>query len=179
MLYLTAAVVVIGGVCAVNLLLTMAVVRRLRHHAERLANVPMQPPLIQPGTALPEFSAVSSTGAPVKKDFFVGNTLVGMFSTACTACRERLPEFVSLAAGFGGRTLAVVSGDLEQASEFAAGLDPATTVVIEDRSGQVNKAFGVKAVPSFYIVDENAVITAAATAPSKLPVASGGLRVNS
>src|SRR5690349_3316766 len=110
---LTAAVVLVGLLCAVDLVLTLAVIRRLRAHTLALAGMtPKRPPLPAPGTAVPAFSAVAEGGRVVSDAFFTGPTLVGVFSTTCAACHERLPEFVALARDRSAeRVLAVVAGE--------------------------------------------------------------------
>jgi thiol-disulfide isomerase/thioredoxin len=161
MRYLTVAVIIIGLVSAVNLLLTMAVVRRLRHHEQRLASMPTRPPFVQLGTVLPEFAAESSTGSSVGRDFFTGLTFVGAFSTGCPACRDQLPAFAALAQErFQGRALAIVAGDPKKSGDFAAALGSAATLIAEPANGPLSRAFQVKSVPTFFIVNEHATITA-------------------
>ncbi|MDP9863716.1 MULTISPECIES: TlpA family protein disulfide reductase [Streptosporangium] len=172
--YLVVAVVFVGALCAVNLLLTLAVIRRLREHSAQLANGrSTRPPLVASGTALPEFTASASDGTTVSQDFFTGPTLVGMFSTTCAACHERLPEFTAWAGQLGpGRALAVVTGDPEDAGVFTAALAPVAPVVVEPPDGPLARAFQVSFFPTFYLVDDRAVITAAADAPDRLPLAA-------
>ncbi|MEV4242701.1 hypothetical protein AB0J63_04745 [Streptosporangium canum] len=172
--YLVAAIVLVGALCAVNLLLTLAVIRRLREHSAQLAaDRPARPPLVASGTALPEFTAAAPDGTRLSRDFFAGPTLVGMFSTTCAACHERLPEFTARAESLGpGRALAVVVGDQEDADAFTPALTPVATVVVEPPDGPLSKAFQVSFFPAFYLVDDRAVITAAALTPDELPLAA-------
>lgn len=171
--YLAAAVILVGAVCALNLALTMAVIRRLRIHAQQFANMTARPPFAKPGTALPDFTATTSTGTTVSRDFFTATTLVGVFSTSCTACRDRVPEFNGLVrAGAPQPALAVVVGDPEEARKFGAELEPTATVLTEPGNGPVGKAFQVTSFPTFYLVDGDAVITAVSGAPYQLPAVS-------
>ena len=90
MSYLVAAVVFLGVLSIVNLLLTLAVVRRLREHAALLQKVPMPPPFTPPGTKVPDLAATLTSLIGEQP----GTTVVGMFSTSCASCEEHLPEFV-------------------------------------------------------------------------------------
>ncbi|MEU4510420.1 hypothetical protein AB0G05_13045 [Nonomuraea wenchangensis] len=172
--YLVVAVVLVGALCAVNLLLTLAIIRRLREHAAQLAAVgPARPPLVAAGTELPEFASAAADGTTLSRDFFAGPTLVGMFSTSCAACHERLPEFTTRARSLGPtRALAVVVDDQGDAGTFAAALTPVATMVVEPAGGPLAKAFQASFFPAFYLVDGQAVITAAALTPDELPLAA-------
>lgn len=174
--YLTAAVIVIGLVSVINLLLTMAVVRRLRQHEERLADRPNRPPYSQLGTVLPEFAAESANGSPVDRGFFTGLTLVGVFSTHCRACREQLPAFAAKAQErFKGHVLAIVAGAPKESADFAAALGSAATLITEPVGGPLSRAFQVKSVPTFFIVNEHAVIATVSGTVAGLEISVSGM----
>ncbi|MBE1591596.1 TlpA family protein disulfide reductase [Nonomuraea angiospora] len=171
--YLVAAVVVVGLLCLVDLVLTLAVIRRLRVHTLRLAELaPAGAPMVQPGTTLGEFSATALSGETVSRAFFSGPSVVAVFSTECASCHERLPEFASyLADTRPQRVLAVVAGDPDAARSFTGELTSAT-VVVEPMGGPVGRALRVSRFPSFYLVDGDGVVVAADTAPGRLPAAT-------
>ncbi|MEQ4720213.1 TlpA disulfide reductase family protein [Nonomuraea sp. B19D2] len=171
--YLVAAVVVVGLLCLVDLVLTLAVIRRLRVHTLRLAELgPTRAPLVRPGTTLGDFSATAVGGETVSRAFFSGPSVVAVFSTECASCHERLPEFTAyLADTRPQRVLAVVTGDPDEARRFTRELTSAT-VVLEPMGGPVSRALQVSQFPSFYLVDGDAVIVAADTAPGRLPAAT-------
>ncbi|WP_153532769.1 TlpA family protein disulfide reductase [Actinomadura macrotermitis] len=172
--YLVAGVVFVGALSAFNLLLTLAVVRRLREHAALLEGERAAPPFTPPGTPLPEFTAAALDGTALNRGFFTGPTVVGLFSTTCASCREHLPEFTERVGGLGaGRVLAVVVGDRNDAEPFTTALAPVATVAVEPQDGPVATAFGRPAFPGFYVVDENAVVTASLIRPADLPVPAG------
>lgn len=149
----------------------MAIVRRLREHALLLEGERARPPLTPPGTQLPEFTSADLDGAAVTRDFFSGPTVVGVFSTTCDACRDRLPEFVERVRTQGARrVLAVVAGDREAAGPYVAELAPVATVLVEPEDGPVITAFGRPAFPSFYVVDGSGVVTASLLKPAELPL---------
>lgn len=172
--YLAAGVVFVGLLCAFDLILTLAVVRRLREHAVLLRDGRPSVPFTPPGSALPDFTATALDGTAVTRAFFTEPTVVGMFSTTCASCRDRLPEFADRVRRLGApRVLAVIEGDRADAADFAAALAPLATVVVEPVDGPVNTAFGRPATPSFYVVGEDAVVTSSTLTPSGLPVPAG------
>lgn len=174
--YITVSVIVIGLVVGLNLLLTTAVIRRLRHHEEQLADLPRRPSFIQLGTILPVFAAKSSTGSWVDRNFFTGPTIVGAFSTSCPACRDQLPAFAALAKErFDGHAMAIVSGDPKEFADIAAALGSAATLITELADGPVSKAFQVKSVPTFFIVNEHAAIVAVSGTPAGLEKSLSGM----
>ncbi|WP_026212553.1 TlpA family protein disulfide reductase [Longispora albida] len=150
MAYLTAAVVLVGGLCVLNLLLTLGVIRRLREHTELLSRrgsvADDRTP--QPGQVIGEFSSGGLVTADLGE-----RTLVGFFSPSCAPCKEMLPSFVELAKGYAGPVVAVVvaAGD-EDAPGSVAALEPVARVVVEAPGGAAGKAFGVSAWPTFLVV---------------------------
>ncbi|GAA3619945.1 TlpA family protein [Nonomuraea rosea] len=174
MSFLVAAVVFVGVLSAVNLFLLLAVIRRLREHANILRNTSMPPPFTAPGTKLPEFTATDSTGASVTRATFGaggGTTVVGMFSTDCAACDEHLPEFAERVRTLGrDRVMALVVGGGPKRETFTAALAAIATVVAEERDGQVYAAFRQPPFPGFYLVDGEGVVTASAGSLDELPI---------
>lgn len=173
---LVSAVLLVGALCAVDLVLTLAVIRRLREHTTRLAEMsPMAPELASPGTPLGEFTATPTVGGGdrrISHEFFTEPTVVGVFSTTCPGCHERLPEFVDYLIDESEKpALVLVTGEPEAAKEFTDALDPIATVVVEPLNGPMSKALRVSRVPVFYVVDDNAVIVAAAGRPGELSMA--------
>ncbi|GAA4635244.1 hypothetical protein GCM10023196_079930 [Actinoallomurus vinaceus] len=168
--YLVTVVVFVGLLCAFDLILTLAIVRRLREHAALPASGRPKVPFTPPGTPLPEFTATALDGTAVTRAFFAGPTIVGLFSTTCASCRERLPEFAERVRPVdAGRVLAVIEGDRDEAEPFVTALSPVATLVVEPVKRPVSGAFGHPAFPSFYVVDEGAVVTASLLSPSELP----------
>ncbi|MFH9009632.1 hypothetical protein ACH4E5_41220 [Streptomyces afghaniensis] len=113
---LTSAVVLVGILCAVDLLLTIGVIKKLREYGPAgPAGAPgrgMAP--LRPGEELPAFTAVAVDGAPVSRSWLPGGALLAFLSPNCEPCRAKLPELVAYAAAEPGgrdRTLAVVVGE--------------------------------------------------------------------
>jgi cytochrome oxidase Cu insertion factor (SCO1/SenC/PrrC family) len=176
--YLAAATVLVGAIAVLNLLLTTAVIRRMRDDAARghqpgggrvpgFGGLPV-------GAALPAFRGTDATGLPLTDDHLRGGpALVAFLSTDCPSCRQRAGEFAARAAeiaGAGGRSVAViVQGDesrdpLEAALHAAAevegigaagGASPdgiVMTVESFDRRGPLLDAFDVTTFPTFFVL---------------------------
>ena len=164
MAYLAAATVLVGLLAAVNLLLTVGVVRRLREHTAELADLRSQgSPGVGAGVAHPagarvgDFTATSVDHRPVASDTLGDRPLVGFFSPNCGPCKERLPGFIAYASsrtGGPGAVLAVVAGTAEESEATVEQLRQVATVVVEPDQGPVQKAFGVVGFPAFVLVDD-------------------------
>ncbi|WP_440066663.1 hypothetical protein [Streptosporangium sp. OZ121] len=178
---LNVVVVLVGAVmvlCALDIVLTVGVARRLRAQGELLARqvaslsagypLPgaLSPVMREAGERLGVFRAVAGDGTPVDEGFFAdASTLVAAFSVGCPACEERLPEFVRFAPAFAGRerVLALVVG-ADGAAEKAALLEAVATVVVEKtHGGPVCGSLGVRAYPALAIVDPGGVVRASGT----------------
>jgi hypothetical protein len=151
MAFLIAAVVLVGAVCALDLVLTVGVVKRLREHTALLASFTAPPPVVEVGKEVDAFEATTADGELVTRDAVATDVLVGFFSPTCGPCKEKLPKFVSHTRGMPGgeqRPLAVVIGEAEQAREFVQALSPVARVVVERGDGVLSQAFGVRAYPT-------------------------------
>jgi hypothetical protein len=172
--FLIALVVLVGTVATLNLLLTVGVIRRLRQHTEKLADLSaMGAPadiMIGAGERVGEFAATTTDGEPISRDLLAGQTLVGVLSPDCSACKERLPEFVSRAETFpGGRgqVLAVLAGEAEQVEPYRKELAPVARVVIESpMDGPIATALKVQGFPAFAVLDSTGTVV------DQLPVVS-------
>lgn len=164
-----------GLVGVLNLLLTAAVIRRLRAYdgpsAGRSDPGPwravQKPPRVMraAGERVGAFRGHTVRGEPVGEEFFArSTTLVGAFTVGCQACEERLPEFAELAAAFPGdgtQVLALLVGDAGDLADKIRLLEPVATVVVEqDRGGPVGEALGVRAYPALALIDPGGVVSA-------------------
>jgi hypothetical protein len=181
MTFLIALVVLVGAVAVLNLMLTVGVIRRLRTHTERLAALPaaggfQADVAISAGERAGEFAATTTDGEPVSRDLLSGQTLVGVLSPECGACKERLPEFVSRAATFpGGRgqVLAVLAGEPSAVEEYRRQLAPVARVVIERAvDGPIAKALKVQGFPAFVLLDSTGTALDGGFDLDQLPVAA-------
>jgi peroxiredoxin len=176
MSYLTAAVVLVMVVCAVNLLLAVALARRARQYgdliASRLPFGSQGPYRLPPGSRIRGFSATARDGAAVSLDGWSGNRVIaGFFSARCAPCHAQLPAFAELAKATPEdewRVLAVVSGVPDETAEFATALDGAASVVIEEPRGPVATAFSVHGLPAFFLLDPDGKVESSAATVAKL-----------
>ncbi|MEV7796272.1 hypothetical protein AB0O68_30440 [Streptomyces sp. NPDC087512] len=157
MSFLIALTVFVGLLCALDLVLTLGVIKRLREHTALLAKG-SQParPAIQVGESVGRFMATTVDGAPLEPGSLHGETLVGFFSPTCRPCQEKLPQFAAYAAArSGGRdgVLAVVVTEEDDAAEFVAALSPVARVVVEGRQGPVGTAFMAHSFPTMLTVE--------------------------
>lgn len=164
MAYLTAAVILVGVLCLLNLVLTLGVIRRLREHSEQLsaAGGAGPKPILSAGEPIGEFEATTADGAVVSRSTLLDGEshLVGFFSVNCQFCKEQLPRFVEYARGVAGgrqRVLAVVVDDGDT-SELVSALDPVARLVLEPHDGPLATAFGVTGSPAFCRVAEDGTV---------------------
>lgn len=155
--YLIAALVLVGALCLLDLVLTLAVVRRLREHTELLSrDRPAPPPSVPVGTRAGDFEVPDVEGRKLSRADLPGTTLIGFFSPDCSACEERLPEFVEYAtrrSAVLARTVAVIVGTEEAAERQRDLLVPVARVVIEPPHGPAGSAFGVRAFPTLLLLE--------------------------
>jgi thiol-disulfide isomerase/thioredoxin len=170
--FLAAVVVLVGLLCVVDLLLTLAVLRRLREHTDQLGRLSGAAEHASMGVdrdklvgrELPEFSATTVDGAVVSWESVTGGVdLVGFFSPGCAPCLTQAPLFAGetgrLAAG---RTLALVAGSGPDAEDLIQILKGATDVVLAPDSMTLVKGLGIGAFPTFLRLDAGGVIVDAA-----------------
>lgn len=137
--FVIAAVVIVGVVSALNLVLTLAVIRRLRHVEEHGGAV--TPSLLPVGATIPELAQV---GRPA---------VIGFFDTECDACTAQLQPFLDLARAYTAeQVLAVVSGPGDE--KYTGRLRDHARVIAEPAGGPVCLAFANSAFPAFYLLDE-------------------------
>jgi len=173
MLFLIAAVAVVGCLCLLDLLLTFGVIRRLREHTTMLTRVSVmtRPPVIRlsAGELPGAFSAVTTSGDVVHGP--VGLAVVAFFSSSCSVCPEQVPPFVEYLSRHRiglDSVLAVIAGDGE-APPYLAALREVAQVCVESYDGETAKAFSVAGFPTFCVLDPDGTIVASEWEPSALP----------
>ncbi|WP_411084266.1 hypothetical protein [Streptomyces sp. cmx-18-6] len=153
MTFVVAAVVLVGVLCVFDLVLTFAVLRRLREHTaelERLAVGPSFTPYdhgVLVGRALPEAAAAHKPA------------LVAFFDARCGTCHEHAPRFAARARGRGA--LAVVSGEGPRADELAAHVAHDAVVIRDAAAAEVVSALEIGAFPTFLVVGPDGVVVRA------------------
>lgn len=163
MTYLTAALVLLGLLTISNLLLTIGIVRRLREHTAQLASLDsagIGDIALPSGSTVQDFTSHTTDGVEVSLSSLPADALVSFFSPSCSACKERLPEFVAYAASHPADRdsfLAVVAGPAGGNDDLTEQLRPVARVIAEPDQGPVQKAFGVTGYPAFVAVKDGRV----------------------
>ncbi|MFF5208842.1 hypothetical protein [Streptosporangium sp. NPDC000396] len=163
--FLIAAVVLVGILCVFDLVLTFAVLRRLREHTaelERLAG----PGRLNPFSPYDPRVLVGRTLPPAGTDGGERPRLVAFFDVNCGACHERAPQFAEVART--GTAMAVISGDPSKAGDLAEVIGDAASIVTAEQADNLVKTVGIEAFPTFLRVSPDGTIVDADTDPEIL-----------
>ncbi|MFI6578547.1 TlpA family protein disulfide reductase [Nocardiopsis sp. NPDC050513] len=170
MTVLIAAVVLLTGLCLLNLLLTIGVIRRLREHTALIGAMggaqDFPEAMLAAGERIGAFSAETLDGAVLTRDDLDGQTLIGVFAPGCPGCEQQMPHFVELAKSSpGGRdgVLALVVGGPEESAGEIARLAPVARLVREDHDGALARALGVRSFPAIARVGPEGRVVASGT----------------
>ncbi len=173
MAVLTAAVIIVGGLCSLDLLLTFGVIRRLREHTSMLAAAAGQAEStvgLAVGESPGEFTATTNSGDVLTGP--AGLRVVAFFSSWCSACPERVPPFLEYVNRHRiGRdsVLAVVAQDSTARAPYLDRLAKVAHVCVEPSDGEITKAFQVSGFPAFCLLDADGAIAVSGYNPSALP----------
>jgi hypothetical protein len=155
---LSGAVIVLTAMVMLNLAVTVAVIRRLRELAGQPGeSVNHAGP--EPGSRLPDFAAEALDGTPVRSADLVGKrTVLAFFSTSCSACRAKAPDYAARAASLEDSGDVVITilqtapGDNPAA--MIAALERAGTLIVQPFPAPLMRTFMVRATPFFYLTDQ-------------------------
>lgn len=177
----SAALEVLGAFCALNLMLTVAMARRLREFGEHLT--PLQPGagysgdhssfLLPRGSVAPDFTTTSIDGTQRSRRDLLGKpSLIAFLLTNCPPCHKQVPDLLRYAPTVASpaNVLAVISGQGEEADSLASALKGIATVVREEEEPTLGRAFSVEAYPTFYLLDDNGMIQSGAPTIHRLAV---------
>ncbi|MEU9758949.1 hypothetical protein [Streptomyces sp. NPDC047985] len=162
MFYLSVALAAVAALCALDLMLTLAVLRRLRDRPDGPAAAGAEEGGLPVGATVGAFTTVGTDGVEITEHDLGDDCVVAFFSAGCPPCRRRLPVFVKQVAALPEAdrravVAVVVSGgdgsdDFAESWEMAERLAPVARVVREEPDGPVTTAFGVQAFPSQFAV---------------------------
>jgi thiol-disulfide isomerase/thioredoxin len=165
MTVLSVAVAVLAVLVLLDLVLTLGVVRRLRDHSTRIGVLqgiqPEEASLPDAGAEIAPFTVVTASGT-LTNDDLAEPTLVGFFTPDCPSCEEKLPTFLSYAHEFPGgkaRVIGVVASESGGVS-YRNALSEVATVATERERGDMQKAFGVQAFPTFLVIVDGQIVQA-------------------
>ncbi|MFI6505081.1 hypothetical protein [Nonomuraea typhae] len=148
---LIAAVVLVGVLCLFDLVLTFAVLRRLREHTAELARLS--------GATPPPYDPAVLVGRSLPADGTQWPGLVAFFHADCDACHVHAPAFAATARGLDA--MAVVCGDGPKRDRLAEVCDGLPYVVTGERAAALEKAVGIEAFPAFLRVGADGAVVAA------------------
>ncbi|MFB4268406.1 TlpA family protein disulfide reductase [Nonomuraea sp. GTA35] len=177
MSYLIAVVAFVGVLCAVDLVLTLGVVRRLKEHTKLIdalyeaVDLMGGPPgaggRLAVGDVVGEFEATTTDGTRLTRDLLPDGTVIAFLSPDCQGCHDKLPAFAAWAAGQDrARVVAVLDDRAGEPGEMLGMLLPVAQVVVD---GAVSRAFGVPAYPTFLQVAAGGRLLAVGPEISRLP----------
>lgn len=155
---LVAALVLLGLVAALNLVLTTAVIRKLRRHDELLEafDGPSPLPRIAAGDVVPDFATEAIDGPLTAADLVTAPTLIAFAAPGCSGCEAARPQLVSLLAerrGRGEEGWVVIADDQGDGDTLAREFSDHARVVIEHpATGPLHQALGVSAYPSYLLI---------------------------
>ncbi|MET8758829.1 hypothetical protein [Lentzea sp. NPDC004782] len=161
---LTAAVVVVGILCVLDLLLSFGIIRRLREQNETLRDLREKQAAAEPPIMLPAGSRIELS------DVDVAGALVGFFSPNCEPCKERMPQFIEYATGHRGKVIAVAAGAADEIADMVVRLGEVGEVVAEEMGGPLHTAFGTEGYPAVCLVGDDNTVVASGWEMSALPV---------
>ncbi|GGN75975.1 TlpA family protein [Actinoplanes lobatus] len=169
--------VVVGVVAVLNLILTVGVIRRLKDHEQRFTELSAddgasnaQPSV---GTAVPEFTAATTTGGKVTAADLRDGGLIGFFSVGCPPCAEQLPDFTRFLRAMDD-TPALIVIEAPSPADAAAFLEVTGDLpVVLDGGDGLCKTFEVNRFPSMAQLSGGAVAANAHTVARLLTQVSG------
>ncbi|MEU7655083.1 hypothetical protein AB0C42_19035 [Micromonospora taraxaci] len=175
-----AAIAIVGIIGLLNLLLTVAVIRRLREHTELINRTGQQfseqhDITRQSGAQVDDFRVATLDDRLLTRDDLRDGMLVAFFSPRCPSCEEQKPAFLDYAASMpGGRdsVVAVVLGSPEEVAGLVEQLGRVAQVVIEANvDGALSSAFDLRGYPAFCLMGQDAVLAVSGYRVDMLPEA--------
>ena len=143
------AATAVGGAGLLSLLLTSG------HKGESVANVGAQAPAID----LPDVRA--SRARVVLAELRGTPVLVNFWATWCEPCKSEMPALQQLADGLKDRPFILYSVDLQEDASQVEAFQRQYNLqlyAVLDENGDVTRAYGVRALPSTFVVDKAGVL---------------------
>jgi thiol-disulfide isomerase/thioredoxin len=124
-------------------------------------------PLLRRPAAAPQFSLPLLNGGTVSNEGLKGKVVfLNFWATWCPPCREEMPSLEALFRRLSPQGLEFLAVDIQESREQAAAYlreggfsFPAAL----DLNGQVSRRYGVRAIPTSFIIDRNGAVIARIT----------------
>ena len=118
---------------------------------------------VEPGAAAPDFRLTPFSGTqPVSLSDYRGKAvLVDFWASWCSPCRQSLPLYDKLRADFPASDFAVLAIGLDEDTADALAFlheHPVEYMTLQDSKGDVAQAFGLKGMPSSYLIDRSGIV---------------------
>jgi hypothetical protein len=166
--YVIAALILLGVITLLNLVLTMAVIRRLREretdiaaHSVGAIDVDAGIPV---GETVPSFHTTATDGSAVTGEEAADKRMLyAFFSVDCKACWPKVPAFVTYARRLGlgaDQVVSAVVGTGAAAEDSVAKLESVGRVVMEPTGGPLSSALEARGFPSFVLVGAGGAVEA-------------------
>ncbi len=175
---LLSVVSVLTVLVALDLVLTAAVMRRLREHDAALRGPAVQlatSPGLPVGARVPAFAAQTSRGTINSDELTADDTLFAFVSPGCVGCEEDRPRLTAelrRRAEAGQVSVVVVTESSTRIREYESTYGALAQVVADGPvDGPVTTAFAVRAYPSYALVREG-VLQASAGDIDELPTSA-------
>jgi thiol-disulfide isomerase/thioredoxin len=122
-----------------------------------LAAIALPAEAVEPGAPAPAFALPQSGGAMVSLESLRGHLVyVDFWASWCGPCRQSFPWMNEMQSKYGAKGLSVVGINVDKrdadAQRFLQQV-PAIFTIVYDPKGEAPAAYGVKAMPSSYLVD--------------------------
>jgi cytochrome c biogenesis protein CcmG/thiol:disulfide interchange protein DsbE len=110
----------------------------------------------------PDFTLTSSNGEKITLSDLRGKTIfIDFWATWCAPCRESIPHLVDLYKTYHDKGFVIIGvsvdrGDPDLVRRFATSLDIPYPIVIAH--GELEKQYGVTALPTGFLVDKDGMI---------------------
>ncbi|GAA4957772.1 peroxiredoxin family protein [Actinoplanes utahensis] len=161
MLLLTAAVIALTVFVLIDLLLSAAIIRRLRDTEARLDEItPSARPGLMNGTAMPDFS--DAAGTFTRAGVTDVPLLLAFFATGCRYCPTQAEQLAHRKAEIDGHGIRVVSVltvlDDAAPDDLTPTLEKSGAVVTEHGPGGLMATFSVTGTPTFLLYDRTGTL---------------------
>jgi len=119
---------------------------------------------VKPGTKIMDFELEDLKGKKVKLSGLAGRVVfLNFWATWCPPCRAEMPSMERLHARFADRGLHVLAVDLQEGRREVEGFvaeHKLSFQVVLDRNGSAAAAYGVRSIPTTYVIGRDGTILA-------------------